>query len=303
LGNTQFDGSVRKAASSQSALKRDREHCSLDPERLAAIGLPVGSQIRVRRSAKDVALYTVSETHEESSDTTLRMGLAARERLETEEEFPAVVSTEVPNPTLSDDDAEKGSEFVERLVDDGCQRGLVCVAPHGGAIERHTDSQAELVASRLGPDRASVWLCRGFKEGGGALKAWHVRSSDLCESSFPLLRSIITRGFAHAVAFHGFTDSGILIGGAAPRPLKKEIAAALRRALAGAGIHVRLATRSDNFDGDSPHNIVNRLTLGGMNGVQIEQSLEAREKHAATIAEVVAAVYSEKLNPVVHISG
>ena len=55
---------IRKAFNSQPTLQKQREHCSLDPQRLASLGLPVRSQIRVKRSAGEFALYTVSETHE-----------------------------------------------------------------------------------------------------------------------------------------------------------------------------------------------------------------------------------------------
>ena len=40
-------------------------HCSLDPERLAAIRVVPGSQIRISRSADEVAMYTVSEAKSE----------------------------------------------------------------------------------------------------------------------------------------------------------------------------------------------------------------------------------------------
>ena len=60
-----FAGRIRKAFNSQPTLQKQREHCSLDPQRLASLGLPVRSQIRVKRSADEFALYTVSETHEE----------------------------------------------------------------------------------------------------------------------------------------------------------------------------------------------------------------------------------------------
>ena len=51
----------------------------------------------------------------------------------------------------------------------------------------------------------------------------------------------------------------------------------MRLALAGSNIEVRIATASDDLDGDDPDNIVNRITAGGHNGVQLEQSEEARD--------------------------
>ena len=290
-----FVAPVRKAFAEQSTLINRPEHCSLDPDRLASIGLVCGSQIRVVRNAEELALYTISETRQETTDSTVRMGSDARQRLRAPDEFDATIDTQVPHPTLSDYEAETRSEFVERLDDDGAQQGLVALAPHGGSIERHTDSQAERVGSLLGRHCASVWRCRGFKTGGGALERWHITSSDISDASFPLLKTIAARGFCHAVAFHGFTKAGVLVGGAAPAALKEAIVDALTKALAHAGIEVRLARPSDNLDGDSPSNIVNRLTAGGANGVQIEQSLEARTGCWQTIADAVASVYRDAL--------
>jgi phage replication-related protein YjqB (UPF0714/DUF867 family) len=290
-----FQGSVRKAFSSQSTLIGRGEHCSLDPERLEAIAVAPGSQIRVKRHDEQVALYTVSETRQEADESTVRMALQARERLGTAEEFGAAFDTQAANSTLSDEEAEEQSEFVERLDDDGCQWKLVAIAPHGGAIERHTDLQAERVASLLGPCRASAWRCKGFKAGGGAFERWHITSSDIRESSFPLLNTISRRGFAHAVAFHGFSEADVLIGGAASSRLKRRIARAIEEAIAGSGIQVRIAGPSDDYDGDSIDNIVNRLTRGGDNGVQIEQSIEARTIYWQPIADAVASVYRRVL--------
>ena len=185
-----FVAPVRKAFGEQSTLINRPEHCSLDPERLASIGLVCGSQIRVIRSSEELALYTISETRPEPIDTTVRMGSDARQRLRAPDAFDATIDTQVPHPTLSDDEAEACSEFVERLDDNGYQQKLVALAPHGGAIERHTDSQAERVGSVLGSHCASVWRCRGFKSGGGALERWHITSSEISDASFPLLRTI-----------------------------------------------------------------------------------------------------------------
>jgi phage replication-related protein YjqB (UPF0714/DUF867 family) len=285
---------VRKALSSQASLIGRSEHCSLDPERLAWLQLVPGSQIRVRRSAEELALYTISEARQEPDDTVVRMALAARERLGTPDEFEAVLDTQVPHPTLSDEEASACSEFVERLDDDGRQHTLVVIAPHGGMIERHTDDQAERVMSLLGADLASAWRCKGFQTGGGAFARWHITSTDISETSFPLLQTIRQRRFARAVAFHGFSDPGVLVGGGAPLLFKEKIAKELARALAGSQIRVRIADPSEQYDGDSPLNIVNRLTACGTNGVQIEQSIEAREGYWETIAEAVASVYQRE---------
>src|SRR5262245_20477418 len=87
--SAQFAGSVRKALSSQTTLLDRGEHCSLDPEGLAALGLVPGSQVRMIRDPEQLALYTVSETRQESIDTIVRMALAGRQRLGTADEFEA----------------------------------------------------------------------------------------------------------------------------------------------------------------------------------------------------------------------
>lgn len=290
-----FTGTVKKALSSQSTLLGKGEHCSMDPERVASMALVPGSQVRVRRSSTQIALYTISETRPEPEDDVVRIALEGRRRLGTEDEFGATISTPAPHPKLSDSEAEASSEFVERLNDNGRQRGLVVLAPHGGMIERYTDSQAARVAEVLRGRNVSVWRCMGWRTGGGASDAWHITSTAIHESSFPLLEKIIARRFADAVSFHGFSEADVLIGGAAPMPIKREIERALKKVLARARIPVRVADPAENYGGDDRRNIVNRLTAGGANGVQIEQSIEARTEYWQAIADAVAAVYRKRL--------
>ena len=289
-----FDASIRRARSSQEDLTSHPEHCSADPRRLAAIGRAVGHQVRIAPSRDGYGLYTVSEAPQENPDDVVRMGPAGRRRLGMSGEFAAVVNSRVPHPTISEKRAEAEGEFIERLRDDGRQSRLIAVAPHGGDIERHTDRQAERVRSRLGVGAASAWRCKGWNGDRGAFERWHITSTDINEASFPRLESVISRGFTFAVAFHGFDEAGILIGGTAPDPLKLEIQSALERATRGSGIGVRIARPNDRFGGDDPCNIVNRLSAGG-NGIQIEQSPEARTDHWRRIADAVAEVYRPKL--------
>ena len=203
---------------------------------------------------------------------------------------------QVPHPTCRDDEAEDSSEFVERLTDDGTHTGLVAIAPHGGAIEEWTDRQAECVATQLAAKGVSCWRCKGWREGGGALERWHIKSQEINPASFPLLDSIFDRGFTYAVAFHGFSEDRILIGGAASGAagdaLKQEIQKAIQSAI-GSDIDVDIATAADIFNGDDPNNIVNRLANG--NGIQIEQSAVARDNYWQKIAEAVARVYNGRI--------
>ena len=297
---TAGDATIRKALSSQEDLTSRREHCSVDGRLLVSVGAAVGHQVRIRRTAGEYALFTVSERRDEDAPNMVRLGLLGRRRLGTDDAFEGAVVLPAADRTISDGDAEAAGEFVERLDDDGEHRGMIVIAPHGGDIERHTDQQAERVAARLERFGVSSWRCGGWKprreDGtGGAFECWHITSSDIAPSSFPGLGSLIDRGFAHAVAFHGFDQEEVLIGGTAPDGLKQEVRSVIEAATAGSGIRVRVATPEDRFGGDDPRNIVNRLTVDGLGGVQIEQSLPARRDHGTAIADAVAAVYARTL--------
>jgi phage replication-related protein YjqB (UPF0714/DUF867 family) len=284
---------IRKALDSQGDLKKKREHCSVDPRRLLEIGADVGHQVRILTATDDQVLFTVSESSDEDPDGIVRIGLIGRRRFGTEEEFDGLIDSQVAHPTLNDTDAEKLGEFVERLHD-GASATIIAIAPHGGDIELNTDRQAEHVATRLAPFGASSWLCRGWKSGDRAFESWHITSDETDPRSFPLLGKVASRGFTHAVSFHGFEQPLVLVGGLAPVELREEIADAIASAV-GPEIAVRVATPDDPFNGDSPGNIVNRLTKGGANGVQLEQGLTAREEHWAEIADAVAGVYETRL--------
>jgi phage replication-related protein YjqB (UPF0714/DUF867 family) len=294
-----YDALVKKAlTSAQQDLIDHKEHCSADSVKLATVGRERGHQVRIKRNDSEYGLYTVSQVRQESPDNIVRMGSTGRKRLGTSDEFVGLLDSQVPHPTFDDADAETNNEFVERLEDNGTHTGLVVIAPHGGDIEPHTDQQAECVASRLAAKAVSSWRCKGFK-GEGAFARWHITSTDLHEASFPRLNSIISRGFTYAVAFHGFDDPeilfDILIGGAAPYSLKQDIETAIKGAITGSDITVHIASPDEKFGGDSLKNIVNRLTAGGANGIQIEQSPRARASHWGDIADAVANVYKPKL--------
>jgi len=224
-------------------------------------------------------------THHDLRD---RLGLSGIEP------FTGKIKSEVPHPTFTDAEAEECSEFVERLTDNGCHQGLIAIAPHGGLIERHTDEQAEPVGDRLASKCVSVWVCNGLKEGGGAFDRWHITSTDISEESFPKLRTVIGRHFEYAVAFHGWNEKSICIGGSAPPDLKDQIKTAIRNAIPDR--EIKVITDEEGcpgaFNGNDPKNIVNRL---GTNGVQIEQSIDARTGFGCEIADAVADVIGPKI--------
>lgn len=123
--------------------------------------------------------------------------------------------------------------------------------------------------------------------------------TDIHEACFPLLNSVISRGFRHAAAFHGFKDDDIehdiLIGGLAPDALKEKIKAAIE-GVVGSDFKVKITKPSDQFSGDDKRNIVNRLTAGGANDIEIEQKMDPRSgEKGLAIAEAVAKVYDNEL--------
>jgi len=105
---------------------------------------------------------------------------------------------------------------------------------------------------------------------------------------------VLARRFTHAVSFHGFTPPDVLVGGAAPKAFRQEIADAISAATEGSGLVVRVATATDPLGGHNAANVVNRLAREG-DGVQIEQSPRARAEHGAAIADAVAGVYLEAM--------
>ncbi|KIG17646.1 hypothetical protein DB30_02921 [Enhygromyxa salina] len=280
--------SVSRSLLEQPILNR-QEHISIDDALTQYLSL--GDQCRVERSNGNVALYTVGEVRNESSSKRIRMGMAARSRLGTTNTFSAKLYTAVVAEGLSDAQAQAQSEFVERRVDDGVHTGLVVIAPHGGFIEPRTDNQAEFMRSLLAGKGVSSWVCKGYKLGGGAYDQWHITSTDLSRSSFPGLDAIADRGFDYAVSFHGLSQELVIVGGGGPQQLKAAVRDAIANVLAGTGIEVTIAQPGDQYAGDSPDNVVNWLTGWGTGGIQIEQSLRARQEHWQDIATAVAQVF------------
>jgi phage replication-related protein YjqB (UPF0714/DUF867 family) len=269
-------------------LKSHREHCAVDPGTLARIGRTHKQQVRIVRGA-DRAIYTVVDDPPDPPPGAVLMGRGGRLRFGIATTFCATIDSAVTRD-LSDEDAARDGELVERLCDDGVQRGLIAIAPHGGEIEPHTDEQAERVRTTL---VVSSWLCRGFDGKQGAVVRWHITAADIDPASFLLLDSVMSRRFDHAVAFHGMTDDGVLVGGGrGSAALQAEIAAEIRLI---PGVVVRLADPDDVLGGNAESNIVNLLTETGR-GVQVEQSRPVRDDHWADVADAVATVYRRHLS-------
>ena len=273
--------SIKQSRPEQDDLRRQAEHASALPELLQTLDLDFGQQAMIRRDAATFALYTLTDALSESSVNTVRMGCDGRDRLDgaKKEQFRGTLDSAAIDPAATEQEARDGQKLLELLDDDGQHRDLLVIAPHGGEIEPRTDDQAEHVRDLLADLGVSCWRCKGWKPDGGAVARWHITSTDISTASFPRLATIATRGFRHAVSFHGFTEEGrpdILIGGAAPDPLKRVMQAVIAFAVAGTGLSVEIAGIGDPLDGADEANIVNRLTMDQQNGIQIEQQRQAR---------------------------
>ena len=288
---------VKKAITAEMPeLLSSGELMRVDPDLASAIGVSVGHQVRVtRNSTGELALYTVSGFYEDSSNNDGRMALAGRQRVGTTDGFSGTIDSQVPHPTYTDQEAEDNSEFVERL-DVGLGNFLVVLAPHGGHVEPGTDEESEAAGSILG-DLATVWRCKGFKQGGGAHDKWHITSTDINPASFPLLDTIDEVGYVNAVSFHGMSGTKrVLIGGNGLAAVKLALQVAIEAALP-ASYAVDIATPLDENAGMSPENIVNWMTIGGIGGIQLEQTLDVRTNYGDEVATAVAGVFAALAPP------
>jgi phage replication-related protein YjqB (UPF0714/DUF867 family) len=264
-----------------------REHCSVNADQIRMMGLNKRQQVRIERPTENgttLALYTIESTHnEQANDVFLDYvdpgDVEPRFRVPTSEPFQGKINPQVAAVGLNDAEAEDYSEFIEHLADNDYNSRLVVIAPHGGFIEEHTDEQAEEVAKQLPSNCVSIWMCKGFKKGGGAFARWHITSTDISEESFPELKSVYGRGFEYAVAFHGFggddDEPSICIGGiTVDATLKQKIKEEIEGEVCRFGVRVFMDNGCpEDINGDKENNIVNRLSK---NGLQIEQSEKFR---------------------------
>lgn len=184
----------------------------------------------------------------------------------------------------------------EQLVETVTTPGDVAViAPHGGAIERHTDEQAATVAADLRLD-VDLWACLG--RGTDQFRRLHITSDDISEHSFPGFRALLQREHRCAVSFHGFnratkpgttTALDLIVGGQFDLDRRYDLADRIRHQLppeAAFEVYVTTSCR-DPLSGLSPRNAVNRLASS--RGIQIEQSGRLRRSPDAPrlVAEAV----------------
>jgi phage replication-related protein YjqB (UPF0714/DUF867 family) len=294
---------VHMSKQTQSILNH-REELSINYELADYLGLTEGDQCRIVRNGHQYAIYTVAEIRDEPDISWIRMSRVARERLGTSGTFDAKILTAVVAEGLTDSQAEKQSELVERLVHDGCHNGLVVLAPHGGNVEPGTDEEAEDLHALLSAagKEVSSWVCKGFKKGGGAYLRWHITSTALSPNSFPGLGELYNCSckFEYAVSFHGISEANrVIVGGGddtgGPNGLKEKVRDALAAVLESKGIEVVISSPTGAHAGYSEENVVNWLTSSGKNGIQISQSRDVRDDHRLLVVEAVASVFEPLL--------
>lgn len=246
------------------------EHCS-GPAR------QVGQQVRIQVPG-GFAVFTITEA--EASPLTVRLGTDAQGRL-GKPTLPLSASLVTPIPDANQTPAQAQAVGGGAEVTVSGSKYLV-LAPHGGSVEAGTDAQALTAAGIL---KGAGWAFYGY--GAGSYARWHITSTELYPASWPRLQALLNvcRQYSYAVAFHGFSSSGILIGGSAPLYLKQKVQAALQGAAPGQIVSIAVAGAS--YSGDSSRNLVNRFAKYG---IQIEQSMAARQTYGNAIAQAVAGI-------------
>jgi phage replication-related protein YjqB (UPF0714/DUF867 family) len=287
------------------------EHCRANRVQIENIGRRRHEQVRIEfLTANGIlsAIYTVATFH---SDVELvSLGDKIKNQFAncqlSKGKCEGKVKAQIMIEGLEDPDkAESLGELIEYLSPEVQNRKLVVIAPHGGHIEPGTDDQAEYVWKRLSqlfPDEVTLWMCEGFSNphAKDAHERWHITATEISERSFPKLELIFGSKFEYSIAFHGWLQDSICVGGSkesADAGLIGEIKEAISDALIakGSNIVVEDADCPGEFNGDDPCNIANRL---GVKGIQIEQSRNARDdiKLRDAIAQAVVEVIESKIN-------
>ena len=278
------------------AIQLSREQVCLSEGGFAALELIVPDDFG-RPGARTQILLSDGESHAIFTVAAVLPGVGHGEALVAMGDPDRLFAGAAPSETV---DATTDVLAAEQLVETVTTSGDVAViALHGGAIERHTDGQAALVAAdpRLDVD---LWVCVG--RGTDQFRRLHITSDDISEHSFPGFRALLGREHRCAVSFHGFnratkpgttTALDVIVGGQFDLDRRYEIADRIRHTLRPEGaFEVYVATScSDPLSGLSPRNAVNRLARS--RGIQIEQS--ARLRRSPDAPQLVAGAVVEAL--------
>lgn len=182
-----------------------------------------------------------------------------------------------------------GERWAEYLSHRDTNR-TVAIAPHGGQLEPFTDMQPFHLSTSL-PD-CSAWAFCGYTEEGSARDIYYTTSTAVMPADYELLPALPHGEFDLAVAFHGYAPDrdhpDTYVGGTLPADERDAVAAAIERE---SGLDAESARPSDGLRGEyggiAPDNILNRLSE---TTIQLEQTLAARESHAAVCKGLVEAM-------------
>jgi len=284
----QLTALIKKALISQSILIDFDEHIGIPADKLPSLAVREGMQVRVSRKGYADAIFTVRVI----TGTEVRMGYNARQKIGGGSDFEVTITNIIASSWLSDEAARTGAALVERLS----LAGSFCLAmaPHGGDIEVSTHLQAALVMERLRSRGCSYWATLGFDTPWpreiNAHQRWHITSADMHDESFPYLGMALSQKYQCAVAFHGFSEDYILVGGMGSESLRTNVTRAIASVMNPHGVSVRMATDNEPNSGSAPRNMVNRATERGLGSVQIEQPRNVRLDYWSAVAEAVASV-------------
>jgi phage replication-related protein YjqB (UPF0714/DUF867 family) len=290
------------------------EGCNANKNQLDSIDRHPGEQVRIEfHTAPDTilgAIFTVSDPPFLSDVGRVILGnrIVNLDICQlSDNACQGEVKAQIMIDGLDEGQAKIKGELIEKLNHKVQNYKLIVLAPHGGNIEPWTDVEAEHVVNHFSSDRASLWLCKGFKRPGSteeehdAKRRWHITSTKISKKSFPKLNTIIGDNptFDYSIALHGWTENSICVGGNPHNPdndLRCDIKHEIKKALveAHSDIEVYLSPCPEgNFNGDNPENIVNRL---GTNAIQIEQCRQARDNFHDEIAQAVVNVIGTRIN-------
>ncbi len=297
---------LEEADESWSARSSPSRYCSAPCALTENDELAIGQQIRVGNGDDtdefENAVYTVASEHE---DDTLRLTPSGLERIGASESEAVTAGSQAVHPSydtrqggeLNDEyieyvvegDGENGDDNDEETDDDSDETDdVIVIAPHGGYIEYGTDFQAARVTEAIG---GTGWICSGFNEGGGSFARWHSYSTEIHRRSFPELDDLLDRSFDWGVAFHGYSNDGILVGGTADDEQKEIVTDAISEQVPDRTVSV-VERDATEYTGANPDNVLNQLAPVGQT-IQLEQPTDVRQEEWASVADGVAEALEE----------
>ncbi|WP_137291194.1 poly-gamma-glutamate hydrolase family protein [Natronorubrum halophilum] len=281
-----WEVTLEEANENWSARSDPSRYCSVPCTLTNTDELTIGQQIRVGSGEAgefENAVYTVASEHE---DDTLRLTASGLDRIGASESATATIGPQAVHPGYDTrQGGELNDEYVEYVVEGD---DVIVIAPHGGYIEYGTDFQATRVAEAID---GTGWICSGFNEGGGAFTRWHSYSTEIHRRSFPGLDSLLDQRFGWGVAFHGYSNGEILVGGTADTEDKAIMRDAISEQLPERTVRI-VERDATEYTGANPANVLNHLATVGQT-IQIEQPTDVRQSDWALVADGVTEALEE----------